>query len=148
MDIREELKSAGTYPTGPVSAWPESRHIALRKADEEKFGKPPVPPGLSTGEGEPRGYTPLHAKPGPDGMISVKASTGEMIGGALRVAGQAMRRGKVSSEVREERFATCKACPEFIPDSERCSQCGCFMAAKTWVGGNPDALCPLKKWSR
>lgn len=84
----------------------------------------------------------------PDNVDVVEATPAEMAGGALRVAGQAIRNGKVSKEVREERFATCRACPAFIPDSERCSKCGCFMAAKTWIGGNPDALCPLKKWDR
>ena len=119
MDLREELKSAGTYPTGPVSAWPKERMDSLMK----------------------RQGRPAHA-------TKVKASAGKMAGGLLRTAGQAMRHGKVSAEIREERYNTCKACPAFIEDSKRCSECGCFMEAKTWIGGDKDMLCPLKKWSR
>jgi len=82
------------------------------------------------------------------GSPKVKASAKKMAGGLLRTAGQALRHGKVSAEIREERYDTCKACPAFIKDSKRCSECGCFMEAKTWVGGDPDALCPKQKWSR
>lgn len=120
MDIREELKSAGAYPSGPVSAWPQDRNEALRK----------TPFGHVTGANK------------------VTASVGKMAGGLLKTAGQAMRHGKVSAEIREERYDTCKACPFFIEDSKRCSECGCFMEAKTWVGGNPNTLCPKQKWSR
>ena len=122
MDVREELKSAGVYPSGPVSAWPEKRNVELTKA-MAKSRRPTSSP-------------------------RVKASATDMAGGLLRTAGQAMRHGKVSAEIREERYDTCKACPAFIEDSKRCSECGCFMEAKTWVGGNKDMLCPLKKWSR
>ena len=122
MDIREELKSAGVYPTGPVSAWPHSRNQELVKTSAKK----------------------LSTKP----SSRVSASAGKMAKGLLKTAGQAMRHGKVSKEVREERYNTCKACPFFLEDSKRCSDCGCFMEAKTWVGGDPDTLCPQKKWSR
>lgn len=119
MDIREELKSAGTYPTGPVSAWPKVRHDKLSEV---------------TGRGVP-------AK-------KVRASATSMAKGLLKTAGQAAFHGRVSKEIREERYNTCKGCPAFIAKSKRCSECGCFMEAKTWVGGNKDSLCPLKKWSR
>lgn len=78
----------------------------------------------------------------------VNASTGKMAKGLLKTAGQAFRHGKVSAEIREERYDTCKSCPFFIEDSKRCSDCGCFMEAKTWVGGDPNMLCPQKKWRR
>ena len=119
MDIREELKSAGVYPTGPVSAWPQGRNVALSEA----------------------------AARGP-GIKTVKATPARMAAGLLKTAGQAVRFGKVAAEVREERYNTCKTCPAFIKDSKRCSECGCFMEAKTWVGGDPNSLCPLKKWER
>jgi len=83
-----------------------------------------------------------------DRAKKVKASPKKMAGGLLKTAGQALRHGKVSAEIREERYDTCKACPFFVEDSKRCSDCGCFMEAKTWVGGDPDMLCPQKKWSR
>ena len=126
MDIREELKSAGVYPSGPVSAWPQERNRDLHAAVSHRANK-------ELGKG--------HA-------TKVKASASKMAGGLLRTAGQAMRHGRVSKEIREERYDMCKACPAFIEDSKRCSECGCFMEAKTWVGGDKDALCPLKKWSR
>lgn len=121
MDIKEELKSAGAYPTGPVSAWPQERNQALAEAAK---------------------------KPSVQQAKRVNASAGKMAGGLLRTAGQALRHGKVSAEIREERYDTCKACPFFVEDSKRCSDCGCFMEAKTWIGGDPKVLCPQKKWSR
>ena len=124
MDIKEELKSAGVYPTGPCSAWPQKRNRELMAA---VAGPQPGQKGHAT---------------------KVKASGKDMIKGFSKVAGQALRHGKVSAEIREERYDTCKACPAFIEDSKRCSECGCFMEAKTWIGGNKDLLCPLKKWSR
>lgn len=124
MDFREELKSAGVYPTGPVSAWPEQRNEELMeviiKIEPDKV---------------------VHSK-------KVKATPVHMLTGLSKTVGQAVRHGKVSTEIREERYETCKACPSFIEGSKRCSECGCFMEAKTWVGGNPDTLCPKKKWSR
>ena len=126
MDIREELKSAGVYPAGPVSAWPEERNIALLALARNR-----AEDGIKKG----------HA-------TKVKASAGKMAIGLARAAGQAIRHGKVSAEIREERYETCKACPAFIEDSKRCSECGCFMEAKTWVGGDPNSLCPLRKWER
>lgn len=118
MDIREELKSAGVYPSGPCSAYPQERHNALM------------------------------AKRGIKHDTKVKASPARMAKGLAQAAGSMMRHGKVSSEVREERYNTCKGCPAFVEDSKRCSECGCFMEAKTWVGGDPKMLCPLKKWER
>ena len=118
MNLREELKSAGTYPTGPVSAWPRGRMDELLK----KSGTP-------------------QAK-------KVTASAGKMARGLLKTAGQAVRHGKVSAEIREERYDMCKSCPFFVEDSKRCSECGCFMEAKTWVGGDPKVLCPKQKWER
>ena len=118
MDVREELKSAGTYPSGPVSAWPKSRHDSLMN----RTTKGPVVP----------------TRPG----------LGKMAKGLIKTGGQAIRHGRVSSEIREERYDTCKSCPLFDKESKRCNDCGCFMEAKTWVGGDPDMLCPQKKWSR
>jgi len=118
MDIREELKSGGAYPSGPVSAWPQERGEELNKR-----------------------YFPKR-------QPAVKAGPAKMAKGLLKTAKQAIQYGKVSPEIREERYDTCKACPFFNSESKRCSDCGCFMEAKTWVGGDPDILCPQKKWSR
>lgn len=119
MDIAEELKSAGTYPIGPVSAWPQERHNALTEAIQA-----------------------------PKNTGGVNASPAKMAKGLIKTAGQALRHGRVSAEIRNERYDTCKACPLFDTDSKRCKDCGCFMEAKTWVGGDPNKLCPKQKWSR
>jgi len=73
---------------------------------------------------------------------------GKMAKGLVKAAGQAVMHGRVSKEIRDERYDTCKACPFFDAASKRCTGCGCFMEAKTWIGGDPDMLCPEKKWSR
>lgn len=122
MDIVAELSCNGVAPSGPVSAWPESRHRAMVKESMKKNGA-------------------KHA-------TKVNAGIGKMAKGLVQVAGQAVRSGKVTEEIRNERYDTCKGCPFFIEDSKRCSECGCFMEAKTWIGGDPDMLCPQKKWSR
>lgn len=120
MDIIKELTSAGVAPTGPVSAWPQERHDKLMgQVRADKSSEPKVKPGMR-----------------------------DMAKNLVRVGGQALKNGKVSRQVREERYETCKQCPSFKKDSKRCAECGCFMEAKTWVGGNPDTLCPLKKWAQ
>jgi hypothetical protein len=118
MSLKEELSTGGVAPSGPCSAWPKERQDMLM------------------------------AKYRPQRATAYKGPVKKMAGNLLRTAGQAVRYGKVSSEIREERYDTCKACPLFIEGSKRCSDCGCFMEAKTWVGGDPDTLCPQKKWSR
>ena len=118
MDLIKELSCNGVPPTGPVSAWPQERHDKL-------MGK-------------------TRAKKDPE----IKPSASQMAGNLLKTGAQAFTKGKVSSQVREERYATCKGCPSFRKADKRCSECGCFMEAKTWVGGDPNKLCPLRKWAR
>ena len=133
MDVREELKSSGAYPVGPVSAWPKERNDALHEEAtiyEQDLNAKPLVREL--------------ARTTPTAPLTVRA----MAKNLARTGRQALRHGKVSSEVREERYNTCKACPFFNAESKRCNDCGCFMEAKTWVGGDPDTLCPQKKWSR
>ena len=120
----EDLRSAGVLPTGPVSAWPKERNVA--------------------GEG----MKALQRDPYKDRQRPIKASLASMAKGLGKVAMQGIKNGRVSEEVREERYATCKACPLFRPDDKRCSDCGCYMEAKTWIGGDPDLLCPKQKWAR
>jgi len=121
MDIREELKSGGAYPSGPASAIPWERNEELIRLATQSRGKK---------------------------ATKVSAGLGRMASGLVKTTASAIRHGKVSKEIREERYDTCKACPFFVEDSKRCSDCGCFMEAKTWVAGNPEQLCPQKKWSR
>ena len=51
--------------------------------------------------------------------------------------------GRVETIVAEERFAICKACPEFMTMTSQCKKCGCFMYTKTKL---PNASCPIGKW--
>ncbi len=107
----EDLRSGGTLPTGPVSAWPKERNV----------------------EGQVK-------------KRKIKATTKEMAAGLAKTAMAGVRHGQVAKHIRNQRYATCKGCPAFDPDSKRCTECGCFMEAKTWVGGPPENLCPLNKW--
>lgn len=122
MEDKEDFRSAGILPTGPVSAYPRSRHQALLK--RSMMAK-----------------TPRQSE-------EIKASVTDMAAGLLKTGRQALAKGAVSKEVRDARYETCKACPAFNPKSKRCGDCGCFMEAKTWVGGNPNNLCPRKKWRK
>ena len=118
-----QFESAGTAPTGPISPWPKGREIRTL----ESF---------------------LHPGGHVEHATEVKVTLGQMAKGFASTASQAIRNGKVSPEVRTERWETCIKCPDFIKDSKRCSLCGCYMKAKTWVSGDPKLLCPAKKWLR
>lgn len=122
----EDLRSAGVLPSGPVSAWPKERNQAGPEVQK----------------------TTDAIKRNQQHDTMVKATTGEMARGFLKTATQALTNGKVSKEIREERYETCKACPHFIEENKRCSECGCFMEAKTWIAGDPNMLCPKHKWKK
>lgn len=129
MNLSEELSCGdGTAPTGPVSAWPKERHDKLMTIK--------IPPQIDDASRVVTRAT------------KVRPNFAQMTTGFVRTAKQALVHGKVSEEVRNERYDTCKTCPFFIEDSKRCSECGCFMEAKTWVGGDPNTLCPKQKWGR
>jgi hypothetical protein len=119
----EDFRSAGVLPTGPVSAWPRERHEDLFQ--QSAIEEPAV----------------AHDK-------HVKATAGQMVRGLASSVTQVLSGGRVTEEIRDERYDTCKGCPHFIEESKRCSECGCFMEAKTWIGGDPKTLCPKKKWKR
>lgn len=53
--------------------------------------------------------------------------------------------GRVETEVAEERFNICKACPQLIQATNQCKECGCLMHMKTKL---PNAECPLNKWGQ
>lgn len=46
-------------------------------------------------------------------------------------------------EIRDKRLDICKGCHRFFHLTHSCRECGCFMAAKTWLKA---AECPLNKW--
>jgi hypothetical protein len=78
----------------------------------------------------------------PERATEVEATPGEMARGILRSAGQLIRGGTVSPEVRAARWETCQGCPFLTPD-DRCSKCGCYMKAKVAIA---QAECPVGKW--
>lgn len=131
----EDLRSAGVLPTGPVSAWPKERNVAGPKMQEP----------------EPPQRMPKRSKriPSPEPVehdTKVTAGVGQMAAGVVQNALRAVRSGKVPDYVREERLATCKTCPHYIEKSKRCSACGCYLPAKSWINHDPDELCPKQKW--
>lgn len=136
MKIDKELfRSGGVLPTGPVSLWPKELHNKLIAQDG--------------GPTDSKGNSPIPKKQElVQHSTKVEVGIGQMAKNFKNTTGQALANGKVAEEIREERYATCKACPKFIEDTERCAACGCFMKMKTWVGGDPKVLCPLKKWER
>lgn len=46
-------------------------------------------------------------------------------------------------EIRDERLDACMGCDRLFKLTKTCKECGCFMAAKTWV---KQASCPLGEW--
>lgn len=135
----KELSCDGVTPIGPCSAWPQERHLDLMSRIDvflPGFGENPV-----FHENIEQARKSNHAK-------KVNAGIGRMVTGLAQATKQAIRNGRVTEEIRNERYETCKNCPFFVEDSKRCSECGCFMEAKTWIGGDPDTLCPKQKWSR
>lgn len=49
----------------------------------------------------------------------------------------------VTDVVYEQRMAICNTCEFFRQEDKRCTQCGCFMEAKTKF---KKTYCPVKKW--
>ena len=49
---------------------------------------------------------------------------------------------KASTEEREKRMMVCLSCEKNKPVN-CCSECGCWVSAKTWV---KNTTCPLGKW--
>ena len=62
--------------------------------------------------------------------------------------GQAIKHGVASDDVYRYRLATCFSCEQFNHKSRRCGKCGCFMASKARIAGDPRMLCPLHLWQR
>jgi hypothetical protein len=50
----------------------------------------------------------------------------------------------VSQEVKRQRLGICSCCNHFNISLKTCSQCGCYMPAKTLFA---NTACPLGKWT-
>lgn len=51
----------------------------------------------------------------------------------------------VPDEVEKARMETCRACPSWSKQSNKCTECGCQMKVKAKLTSSE---CPLKKWGR
>lgn len=51
----------------------------------------------------------------------------------------------LSEEERNVRYDICKSCDHFVSLTNQCTECGCFMAAKTYL---PFTECPVGKWNK
>jgi hypothetical protein len=71
--------------------------------------------------------------------------THEVAEAAATAAKEAFSNLAVSEADRDSRYAICKECPHLIQSTTTCTQCGCFMAAKTYLA---DVECPIGKWHK
>lgn len=65
-------------------------------------------------------------------------SAKDIVGGALQGEGV-----MVTEDVYNTRMSICNGCEFFRKEDKRCSQCGCFMEAKTRF---KKTYCPIHKW--
>lgn len=130
----EDLSCDGTSPSGPICPWPKPPESTLVKIETSSETVRTV---VSADEQT----KVLHD-------TVVKASLSKMAKGLFKSMEYAIKDGKVNPSIREERYDICKGCEHFIEATKRCSECGCFMEAKTWLGASPELLCPKNKWPR
>lgn len=76
-------------------------------------------------------------------LAKLAKRTKEAAEAAANKAAEAYENARVDDVIREERYDICKACPHFVNLTTTCTQCGCFMAAKTYLA---HASCPIGKW--
>ena len=81
-------------------------------------------------------------------MTTPTPSIRTMAESLLVTTGQAIKHGVASDDTYRYRLATCFSCEQFNHKSRRCGKCGCFMAAKARIAGDPKLLCPLHLWQR
>jgi len=81
----------------------------------------------------------------PKDLPSLKDMAKGFIGSAKDVLVGAMQGEDilVTDEVYNTRMSICNGCEFFRKEDKRCSQCGCFMEAKTRF---KKTYCPVNKW--
>lgn len=67
----------------------------------------------------------------------------EMLLKKAAAAKEALEHVVASEELAAERMAICQDCPALTKLTRQCTECGCFVFAKTKL---QHASCPLKKW--
>jgi hypothetical protein len=50
----------------------------------------------------------------------------------------------VSQEIKMQRLATCKKCTHYVSKLKTCTQCGCYVPAKTMFA---KTTCPVGNWN-
>ena len=48
-----------------------------------------------------------------------------------------------STDKQQGRLNICIECPKLDKESQKCKECGCYVAMKVWLNSSK---CPLKKW--
>ena len=109
------------YPTGPCCAWPQDRNELHKTLPNEEEVRKMIK------EQSPK----------------IKAGISQMAKGFIETSVKLVKNGTLTQGERDSRYQICLQCPSFVQSSKRCSECGCFMEAKTWISG---AVCPLAKW--
>lgn len=58
-------------------------------------------------------------------------------------------------QLAKQRYDTCKSCERYVPETDQCNVCGCYMSIKTTLETNRDpelggkiveTHCPLGRW--
>jgi tRNA(Ile2) C34 agmatinyltransferase TiaS len=83
----------------------------------------------------------------PKDLPSFKNMTKNLLGTAVDVL-TGVTRGEgvfVTEPVYTERMNICNGCEFFRKEDKRCTQCGCFMEAKTRL---KNVECPIHKWGK
>lgn len=73
-----------------------------------------------------------------DMVKSLAGTMKDVAGGVLHGEGLL-----VTEQIYNERMSVCNGCEFFRQEDKRCSQCGCFMEAKTRL---KKTYCPIHKW--
>lgn len=142
----EHADGSCTMPQGDVCAWPRERNVpgegmhaawaSNRKPVQKSENMQMMPIHEPMSEPDNRSIT-ANAGPG------IKAGAIDMAKGLVRSAATLVTQGRASQAERDSRLEVCNGCSSYIANQKRCSECGCFMEAKTWIKG---ATCPLGYW--
>lgn len=79
-------------------------------------------------------------------LPSIAYQAGHLAADGLTVLKGAVKGHHVlcDAATREQRLALCRACDALDATGKRCTECGCFVSARTWAA---ELGCPLKKWA-
>lgn len=110
-------------PLGPCSIWPKERGMLSNEYTKRII------------DGEVKG----HIMQDPQ----LRANLGDMAKGLVDSGIKFITEGYGDPELSKSRYEACEKCPFFIRSSKLCSECGCYMPAKTKLKA---ATCPKGIW--